>query len=144
MDEEVYGDGMTNTYNMAGKTFIGQSGTPIVRHPAAEYCAAVQYNHPLLALGKWFMPTIRQVTDIVRDIRYGTTNNRQADPINRALYLIGGTAISNGSGVWSCSRYLAYNAWFSLGNGGFAGSYVFNNSSLAVPCTLLDISEATN
>lgn len=48
------------------------------------------------------------------------------------------------SAVWSCSRYLASSAWFSYGHLGFANVSFFYSSVLAVPCTLLESSEATN
>ncbi|MCR5244414.1 MAG: hypothetical protein K6C37_06720 [Bacteroidales bacterium] len=46
-----------------------------------------------------------------------------------------------GSYVWSSSRYYAYNAWISYGNGGCAGYYYVCYAVLAVPCVLLDVDE---
>ena len=145
MNKSVYGDGMKNTYVMAGKTFTKQDNSTIVAFPAADYCAAVTYNHELLKKGCWMLPDIETVFGIMRDIAYPVpTNNRTADKVNRALNAIGGSAIGNSSVVWSSSRYNAINAWFSSGGGGFANSYSMYSAYLAVPVTLLDVGEAAS
>ena len=79
---------------------------------------------------------------ILSTIKHGTTASRDADPINRALNAIGGSAISNGSYIWSASRFGAGNAWFSSGGNGCLVSYGMYYSSLALPVALLDVSEA--
>ncbi len=141
-DKDTYGDGKTNTYLMAGRTFTQQDNTVIEAHPAADYCAAVSYNHDLLNHGNWFLPDIEDVFSIMRDVEYGTNVSRDADKINKALYAIGGSAISNGSYVWSSSRYFASGAWLSSGYFGYANSGNMYGANLAVPCVLLDVSEA--
>ena len=140
-DKDAYGDGKTNTYLMEGKTFTQQDNTVIAVHPAADYCAAVSYNHELLNHGNWFLPDVDDVFSIMRDIKYGTDVSRNADPINKALYAIGGSAISNGSYVWSSSRYSAYYAWYSNGGFGCANGYSMCSAYLAVPCVLLNVDE---
>ena len=137
-------DGLKNTYIMAGKTFTKQDGTSIVAFPAADYCAAVTYNHELLNRGKWHLPSADIMQSIMFGIKYNAINNRNADEVNKALYAIGGTAISNGSGVWSSSRYYASNAWCSLGTYGYMGNSYMCASALALPVTLLDVREANS
>lgn len=141
-DKATYGDSQRNTYIMAGQTFTGQNGTPIVAFPAADYCADVSYNHPLLKKGSWMLPDQDTLTAVLSTIRYNAVNNRNADPINKALNLVGGTAISNGSYIWSSSRYSAGYAWSSGGTGGFWSNYSLCGAFLAVPVALLDVSEA--
>lgn len=137
-----FGDTRTNTYKMAGKTFTKQDGSVVAAFPAARYCADVSYNHDLLRKGQWCLPDIETLCSILKTIKYNTTNNRNADPINRALYAIGGTAISNGTNAWSCSRYVAYYAWFFYGSNGCAyyGNFVYG-SFRALPVVLLDVNE---
>ncbi len=141
-DKATYGDGKRNTYQMAGVKFIKQDNTEIVAFPAADYCASVVYNHELLKKGAWQLPDVDTLSGILSTIKYGTSASRDADPVNRALNAIGGSAISNGSGIWSASRYYANGAWCSYGTYGVLGSYGMYYSSLALPVALLDVSEA--
>ena len=141
-DKKTYGDSKTNTYKMAGKTFEKQDGTTVPSFPAADYCAAVTYNHDLLSLGNWVLPDAELVGSILKTIKYGTSASRNADPVNRALLAIGGSAISNGSYVWSSSRFSAGYAWCALGSGGYFSDGVLCGTCLALPVVLLDVSEA--
>ena len=141
-DKATYGDGKRNTYQMAGVKFTKQDNTEIVAFPAADYCASVVYNHELLKKGAWQLPDVDTLCGILSTIKHGTTASRDADPINRALNAIGGSAISNGSGVWSASRYRANFAWFSYGDGGYLNNTYMCSSRLALPVALLDVSEA--
>ena len=143
-DKSVCGDGERNTYIMAGRMFEKQDGTSIVAFPAADYCAAVSYNHPLLKKGAWQLPDVDTLTAIHKNIRYNAVNNKKADPINKALDLIGGSAVSNGSGIWSSSRFNAGYAWCSNGDYGGWNGYAMYRASLALPVALLDVSEANS
>ena len=141
-DKATYGDSKRNTGLMAGKTFTKQDNTVIPAYPAADYCGSVTYNHDLLKRGQWFLPDVDVLCSVLRTIKYNSTNDRNADPVNRALYAIGGTAISNGSGTWSSSRCIALSAWCSSGPYGFLSSNILCSTNLAVPVALLDVSEA--
>ena len=141
-DKATYGDGLKNTYLMAGKTFTKQDNSTIVAFPAADYCASVVYNHELLKRGCWQLPDADTLLGILSTIKYGTSSSRNADPINRALNAIGGSAISNGSNTWSSSRYYASNAWCSGGNHGCMGNNGMYLTNLAVPVALLDVSDS--
>lgn len=141
-DKATYGDSRRNTDIMAGRTFEKQDGSSIAAYPAADYCAAVSYNHPLLRKGAWMLPDQDVMTAVLSTIRYNAVNNRNADPINKALNVIGGTAISNGSGIWSSSRCNASVAWLSIGTSGCWYGNLLCNACVAVPVALLDVSEA--
>lgn len=141
-DKATYGDGKKNTYLMAGVKFTKQDSTQIVAFPAADYCASVVYNHEMLKKGTWQLPDVDTLCAVLKTIKYNTTNNRNADPVNRALNAIGGTAISNGSYIWSSSRCYAGNAWYSNGGYGYLSGYGMYISFQAVPVALLDVSEA--
>lgn len=141
-DKATYGDGKSNTYQMAGVKFTKQDNTEIVAFPAADYCASVVYNHELLKKGAWQLPDVDTLCGILSTIKHGTTASRDADPVNRALNAIGGSAISNGSHVWSASRYRANLAWYSRGGNGYLDYGSMCNSLLALPVALLDVSEA--
>ena len=141
-DKATYGDGKRNTYQMAGVKFTKQDNTEIVAFPAADYCASVVYNHELLKKGAWQLPDVDTLCGILSTIKHGTTASRDADPINRALNAIGGSAISNVSYIWSASRFNANTAWHSNGSGGYLSNYGVYGSGLALPVALLDVSEA--
>ena len=141
-DKATYGDGKRNTYQMAGVKFTKQDNTEIVAFPAADYCASVVYNHELLKKGAWQLPDVDTLCGILSTIKHGTTASRDADPINRALNAIGGSAISNASFIWSASRSIASYAWCSYGNLGYLYSGSMYYSILALPVALLDVSEA--
>lgn len=142
MGDKTYGDSEKNTHLMVGVKFTKQDGSEIAAFPAADYCASVTYNHALLNKGHWLLPDIDTVCAILSTIKYGTEGSRNADPINAGLYAIGGSAISNGSYVWSSSRYVATSAWLSYGYGGYCGNSLLCSAYVAVPVALLDISEA--
>ena len=141
-DKAYYGDSFKNTYLMAGKKFTKQDNTEIVAFPAADYCADVVYNHELLKKGKWALPDMDTLFSIMKTIKYGTDPSRDADPVNRALNAIGGNAVSNGSNVWSASRYGAGVAWCSNGNNGYASGNSMCDTCSALPVALLDIRDS--
>lgn len=141
-DKNQYGDGKKNTYLMANKTFVGQNGTSHAVSPAADYCAAITLPHALLASGCWHLPDAETLAQIFRTIKYNTTNNRNADPINATQYAAGGDAISNGSGPWCASRIGASIFWYFIGGGGYAGGSYVSYSSRVLPVVLLKVNES--
>ena len=123
-------DGLARTKLIA--SYKDTFGEPVA--PAANYC----YNVGTVALpkGNWYLPTVEDLTDLLRIIKYGTNGSVNSDPINKTLAAMGGNTISNGSSLWSCCRVSSYCAWDANGNFGFFyGSYLYNGLS-AVPVSL--------
>ena len=123
-------DGLAMTKLIA--SYKDMFGNPIA--PAANYC----YNIDTIALakGSWYLPTIEDLTDLLRIIKYGTDGSVNSDPINKTLAAMGGNTISSGSNLWSCCRYSSYVAWGAHGGCGFfGGSYLCYELS-AVPVSL--------
>ena len=123
-------DGLARTKLIA--SYKDTFGEPVA--PAANYC----YNVDTVALpkGNWYLPTVEDLTDLLRIIKYGTNGSVNSDPINKTLAAMGGNTISNGSYLWSCCRGSSFGAWFAYGYCGF-----FNGGSLcdelsAVPVSL--------
>ena len=143
-DKETYGDSKRNTYLMAGKKFVGQDGVEHAAFPAADDCASTTFSHVAMGKGAWVLPDIDLLVSILKTVKYGTSASRDADPVNAGLNAIGGSALSNGSNVWSSSRCYALNAWCSIGNGGYCHGNGMYGSYLALPLLLLDVREATN
>lgn len=140
-DKSKYGDAKRNTAYLASQKWI-DDGVEKPASPAADYAASVSYNHELLKKGEWVLPDADLIFDILDGIEYGTTNNRDADVINRALKAIGAPALSNSAYLWSCSRYSAGSAWCAYGGGGCAsGSYLYY-SLLALPLVRLRVPQS--
>lgn len=103
--------------------------------PAANYC--VNIDTIALAKGSWYLPTIEDLTDLLRIVKYGTNGSVNSDPINKTLAAMGGDTISNGLSLWSCCRSSPFHAWFaSASSGTFRSSEgVFYSNLSAVPVT---------
>lgn len=123
-------DGLARTKLIA--SYKDTFGNPVA--PAANYC----YNIDTVALpkGNWYLPTVEDLTDLLRIIKYGTNGSVNSDPINKTLAAMGGNTISNGSSLWSCCRGSSSGAWGARGGYGFFGSYVLYGGFSAVPVSL--------
>ena len=123
-------DGLARTKLIA--SYKDTFGEPVA--PAANYC----YNVDTVALpkGNWYLPTVEDLTDLLRIIKYGTNGSVNSDPINKTLAAMGGNTISNGSYLWSCCRDSSYGAWRASGFGGFFSSGGLYLELSAVPVSL--------
>lgn len=123
-------DGLARTKLIA--SYKDTFGNPVAS--AANYC----YNIDTIALpkGNWYLPTVEDLTDLLRIIKYGTNGSVDSDPINKALAAMGGNTISNGSNLWSCCRSSSGGAWFAFGNCGFFGGNGLYGGLSAVPVSL--------
>ena len=141
-DGSRYGTAKRNTYYLAGIKYAGQDGVEKYASPAANLAANLGYDHELLKQGEWVLPDIDLLFSLVGQLKYPTTNDRDADPVNSALKAIGATALGNNSSVWSCSRFSPGSGWFASGSIGYAyGGYLYH-SNLAVPLVLLDVPQS--
>ena len=143
-NKAAYGDSEKNTAIMGPQTFTKQDGSVVDAFPAAADCYNTTFSHEAMGKGKWVLPDMDTVFSIMKMIHYGTNPSKKSDPINAALDAIGGSALSNSSGVWSSSRYFAYIAWCSYGYYGSASNNGMYGSGLALPLLLLDAAEGAN
>ena len=141
-DKVKYGDASKNNYHLASQRYVDTYGNTQPAFPAADFAANINYDHELLKKGQWVLPDSDLMFDVIGGIEYPTTNDRNADVINRALKAIGTPSLGNASSVWSCSRCNASAGWFAYGNGGFANSNNLCYSILAVPLVLLDVPQS--
>lgn len=141
-DKAKYGDARKNTYYLASQKYEDVNGVMQPVSPAADFAANVAFDHELLKKGQWVVPDSDLLFDVIGGIEYPTTNNRDADVINRALKAIGAPALGNNSSVWSCSRFNANICWCANGGGGYAGYVVLAGSCLVVPLVLLDVPQS--
>lgn len=123
-------DGLARTKLIA--SYKDTFGEPVA--PAAYYC----YNIDTVALpkGNWYLPTVEDLIDLLRIIKYGTNGSVNSDPINKTLAAMGGNTISNGSYLWSCCRYSSNGAWDAYGNCGFFNYFSLCSELSAVPVSL--------
>lgn len=141
-DETRYGTERRNTYYLAGLTYKGQAGVEKYASPAARMAAELGYDHDLLRQGEWVLPDIDRVFGIVGQLKYPTTDGRDADPVNAALEAIGAPALGNNSSVWSCSRYGPISGWIANGINGCASGSNLINRYVAAPLVLLKVTAA--
>lgn len=138
-DDDTYGSEKENTYYLANLKYVGQDGVERYTSPAARMVADVHYDHELLKRGEWVIGKMSRIFSIVGQLRYSTTNDRNADKVNAALRAIGAPALSNNSDVWSCSRHIESSSWVTNGGAGFASGYSFYLSPLSVPLVILKL-----
>lgn len=133
-------DGLERTRVLASKRYSSLTVTDKPLCPAADY--AYTYGTSCLPAGRWHLGTVEDIYDMLDGIMYGTVNDRRADVVNATLLKLGGSAISNGSYLWSCCRYDAYNAWLANGNFGFFdGSHMYSSFTV-VPVSHLKLSDS--
>ena len=137
-DASRYGAAKRNTYYLAGIKYAGQDGVEKYASPAARLAANLGYDHELLKQGEWVLPDIDLLFGLVGQLKYPTTNDRDADPVNSALKAIGAPALGNSSSVWSCSRCSPGNGWVANGYSGYAVGYILISRNVAAPLVLLD------
>lgn len=137
-DASRYGAAKRNTYYLAGIKYAGQDGVEKYASPAARLAANLGYDHELLRQGEWVLPDIDLLFSLVGQLKYPTTNGRDADPVNSALKAIGAPALGNNSGVWSCSRCVPYGGWIANGVYGYASGNILYGSFVAAPLVLLN------
>lgn len=140
-DKAKHGDARRNTYYLASQKYADVDGNIHPASPAANFVANISFDHELLKKGQWVIPDLDLLTDIMADIKYPTTNSRDADIINKALLAIGALAISNKSAYISCSAY-GPSMWYYRYDSGCA----FNQYSIylydsvpVLPLALLDV-----
>ena len=138
-DKAKYGDAKKNTYYLASAKYVDVDGNTQPVSPAADFVASISFDHELLKKGQWVLPDSDLLFDVVGGIEYPTTNDRDADVINRALKAIGALAFANNLSVWSCSRHRAINGWFAYGGSGYASFDILYVAYLAVPLVLLEV-----
>lgn len=123
-------DGLARTKLIA--SYKDTFGNPIA--PAANYCHNV--DSVALPKGNWYMPTVEDITDLLKVIKYGINSSVNSDPINRTLAAMGGNPISNGSFLWSCCRGSSYFAWIAYGYCGCFSYHYLCGELSAVPVSL--------
>ena len=131
-------DGKAVTDSLRDITYLAADGTRKPLYPAARYCS--QFFG-----GEGFLPSAPQFYELMKDATYGLSGvtRDKADPVNRSLYAIGGSALGVTSTWWLCLRYSAAYA-FCANSAGFVVNANFYNSHRCAPLSLLTLPEAAD
>ena len=131
-------DGKAVTDSLRDITYLAADGTRKPLYPAARYCS--QFFG-----GEGFLPSAPQFYELMKDATYGLSGvtRDKADPVNRSLYAIGGSALGVTSSWWLCLRYSAAYALYANPAGGVATAY-FCGGLRCAPLSLLTLPEAAD
>lgn len=128
---------MRDTYYLASIKYTGQDGVEKCASPAADYVTNIAYDHELLAKGKWFIGDLQRIFSLVAPLNCSTTDDRNADKTNAALYAIGALQLGEYNNFLSSSRNQKYLVWVAFGQYGYANYNNLGSNSLVVPLVLL-------
>lgn len=126
-----------NTYCIIDIKYTGQDGIEKRASPAANYVANIAYDNELLAKGKWFVGNMQRNVSIIAPIKYPTTNDRNADKTNAALYAIDAPPLRDDSIVTSFIINGNRNSRFVASNKGIIDYFGINNPLLVIPLVIL-------
>ena len=131
-------DGKAVTDSLRDITYLAADGTRKPLYPAARYCS--QFFG-----GEGFLPSAPQFYELMKDATYGLSGvtRDKADPVNRSLYAIGGSALGVTSTWWLCLRFSAAYAYYANGSGYVVNAY-FYGSQRCAPLSLLTLPEAAD
>lgn len=132
-------DGLERTRVMASYKYTSHKKTTATALcPAANYCYETESS--CLPKGNWFLGTTEDISYMLEGVKYSShTGDRNSDPLNKGLLLIGGAAISNSTYFWSCLRSGSGTAWYANGGVGFFGSISMFYKYAAVPLSLVKL-----
>ena len=131
-------DGKAVTDSLKDITYLAADGTRKPLYPAARYCS--QFFG-----GEGFLPSAPQFYELMKDATYGLSGvtRDKADPVNRSLYAIGGSALGVTSAWWLCLRVSAASACCAnpAGNVDYSGPFY---GPRCAPLSLLTLPEAAD
>lgn len=107
--------------------------------PMCDYATSIATS--TISAGELHAPSVKQLYLIMKDIKYGTSSDVNADVLNKALYLIGGKAIMNNTNWWSGCRFNSNNGWFFYGKYGLLDLNILFNSFGVVPVLHLQVAK---
>lgn len=123
--------GKENTYKLADCTFLDNAtGAQSALYPAANWAASISLNAPKLGKGNWWLPSAAEITEIMRDITYGTQSwAANPDIINLVLEKLtsidnsGWSMLSSQDSIWTSTKSSENTAyWYEGGLGSLYGA----------------------
>lgn len=122
--------GKKNTYELSKYTYYNyESRVEEPLYPAAYWASSISLDAPNLGKGNWWLPSIAEMTQIMRDITYGTNSwSSNPDIINRVLAKL--TSINNsGWSMLSVSNSVIASRWTSYICDNLISVYYFTGPS---------------
>ena len=129
-------DGKAMMDSLKDITYLAADGTRKPLYPAAHYCS--QFFG-----GEGFLPSAAQLYELMKDATYGLSGvtRDKADPVNRSLCAIGGSALAVNIQFWTCLRYISYNYAYTAYSTGHIHYYQYFFTYYCVPLSLLTLPE---
>lgn len=129
------------TYKLASSTY-----------PLLNWAATINVNGPKLGTGNWWIPSVAEMGQLMRDITYGTNSwdsvniDNNTDIVNRVLYRLvnsvnGGNSwhmISAGSVIWTSSICTSNGAFIYWGERGLFDWNFVNTRYKALAITIYE------
>ncbi len=99
--------GKENTYKLADCTFLNNAtGKQEVLYPAANWAASISLNAPKLGKGNWWLPSVAEMVEIMRDITYNTSFwETNPDIINSVINKFRSIDIDSWDGIITYGKY---------------------------------------
>lgn len=138
-----FADGKANTYALANVKYQKRDGAFAPKYPAANWCAGIGVEGvEQLEPGDFFMMSNTQAMNVYPKLTYGLSGvtRDKADPLNRGMNAIGGSAVSVTSYWWLSCRYNSYCSWSYDGIGYMYGN-IFYNTLAVMAVSLYDLSK---
>lgn len=119
-------------------------------YPLLNWAANISVNAPKLGIGNWFIPSIGEMAQIMRNITYGTSfwdNNNidnNTDIVNRVLYKLTNYdsgnwhMLSSSSSKWTSSICTTNGAFMYDANKGTFGQNTVNSRYKAMAITIYE------
>ena len=101
---------------------------------AAYYCYSM--TSTTIDEGEFWLPGVQELYIILKDIKYGTVSDINADIVNKALNKVGWASISNSAYYWSACHSNYRLGWCGYGNYGIFGAYFFFGSHACLAVSL--------
>ena len=139
--------GKENTYKLADCTFLDNTfnGQRSPLYPAAHWAASISFLAPKLGRGNWWLPSSAEITEIMRDITYGTSFwEANPDIINRVLAKLtsisnsGWSMLSASTHRWTSSKCDSTGAYYCSGFHGPLSNNSFFHELAVAPITLYE------
>lgn len=142
--DPTYTDGKSPTYkifNYKPATRVGQDGEVDEMYPALKFCAETEYKHVLLEKGCWFLPTMKDLISIMKNIKYMSVLSgvdKNADVINSTLSAMNASDIRGNSNIWTINRLFSL-AMFVYASHGMSNNWNIQGVCISLPIVIIDV-----
>ena len=141
--------GKENTYKLVDCKYTKLNGDQEYLYPAARKAASIDVNGPKLTAGNWWLPSSAEMTQMMRDITYGTNSwdkvniNNNTDIVNRVIDKMRSVDtkwvyLSASTLRWTSSRYDENGAYCYSASGDLGETLFWLNALMVTPITIYE------